>query len=289
MPLFSRIAVVAVVSATMVGGLLGTASAQAGPPPNVPAVSLALGFAAAALDPAGSPPGVNVACQPSAEHPYPVVLVNGSLSVMHDSFDYLGPQLAAAGYCVYGYNYGGNPASPVQSCGPLDDGVTALATEISSVLSATHAAKVDLVGFSQGGVITELYTKFGGAPFVHSVTALAPSTHGTTAFGLFTLAAQIPGGLDLIRSGCPAAADLAAGSAVITKLDTGPIAAPGIAYTVLETRTEDAVTPIGSAFIDEPGVRNIWLQDVYPLDISEHLQIPFDWVTAGLVLQALAR
>ncbi len=242
-------------------------------------------------DPAAPPAGVNVGCRPSATHPYPVVLVNGTFEVMQDSFDYLGPRLARAGYCVFGYNYGATVYPPqVQATAPVDDSVQALAAEVRTVTRATGSSKVDLIGFSQGGLLTELYTKFGGAASVHSVTALAPTTHGTTLLGLGTLAAHIPGARDVFTAvGCPACNDQIVGSAVIAKLNKGPIAQPGVRYTVIDTRYEEVVTPAGSSFIHERGVTNEYVQSFDPTDVDEHVVLPFNPVTGDRVLAALHR
>src|SRR5580658_11269774 len=53
-----------------------------------------------------SPPGANVACTPSAAHPYPVVLVEGTFANMYNSFGAISPDLVNNGYCVYAFNYG---------------------------------------------------------------------------------------------------------------------------------------------------------------------------------------
>lgn len=246
---------------------------------------------ATAKDPESAPRGVNVACTPSKAHPYPVVLVNGTFEVMHTSFDYLGPRLAAAGYCVYGYNYGGNhPNDYVQAIGPVLKSVDALKAQVARVTKLTKTTKVDLVGFSQGGLITALFTKFGGAKNVHSVTALAPTTHGTTLLGIGTLGAAIPGALDALRKGgCPACSDQVVGSAVVRKLNTGPIAVKGIPYTVIDTKYEDVVTPSGISFIREPGVVNEFVQSFDPTNLDEHVVLPFNTTTGDRVLAALVR
>src|SRR5438132_903822 len=55
-------------------------------------------------------------------------------------------------------------------------------------LAATGAAKADLVGHSQGGMMPRYYLKFlGGAAHVDKLVALAPSNHGTTLDGLTAL------------------------------------------------------------------------------------------------------
>ena len=58
------------------------------------------------------PPGSNNwSCKPSAAHPYPVILVHGTLANEAFSWQALSPMLANAGYCVYAFNYGANSSS----------------------------------------------------------------------------------------------------------------------------------------------------------------------------------
>src|SRR5271169_6671335 len=53
-----------------------------------------------------SPPGANKHCTPSAGHPYPVILTEGTFSSMYNSFGAISPDLVNNGYCVYAFNYG---------------------------------------------------------------------------------------------------------------------------------------------------------------------------------------
>lgn len=254
------------------------------------APNIAAGIAAALPDPSQPPPGSNLAsCSLSAAHPYPVVLVNGTFANSEDDFAALAPTLANAGYCVYTFNYGGTPGAFVQSTGPVTTSAQQVAAEVDHVRSVTGAAKVDLVGHSQGGMLAEYYTKvLGGASKVHSVVALSPTTHGTTLDGLTLLAAVFPGANGLVGTACPACADQEAGSAVITRLDTGAIAQSGVTYTVIETLNETVVTPVGSAFINEPGVTNRYVQSQCPLDTVDHADLPYDQVVLQDVKNALS-
>ncbi len=59
---------------------------------------------------------------------------------------------------------------------------------MQKVLAATGAKQVDIVGHSQGGMMPRYYLRFlGGAAKVETLVGLAPSNHGTTVNGLFTL------------------------------------------------------------------------------------------------------
>lgn len=158
----------------------GSALAQHPVAPN-----LAVGTALAVLDPAAQPAGTNIPACKSAVDPFPVVLVNGTFSVAEDDFGGMAPSLANAGHCVYTFNYGGhNPNDLIQAIGSIENSAQMLATFVEQVKATTGAAKVDLVGHSQGGMLSEYYAKvLGGAPNVHSLVALSPTTHGTTLDG----------------------------------------------------------------------------------------------------------
>src|SRR5437879_1803661 len=53
------------------------------------------------------PPGAdNWSCKPTAAHPYPVVLVHGTLENQNDNWQALAPTLANDGFCVFTGTYG---------------------------------------------------------------------------------------------------------------------------------------------------------------------------------------
>src|SRR5207253_349364 len=83
------------------------------------------------------------------------------------------PLPANHGYCVFTFNYGGSSASSVvQGTGDIAASAGQLASFVTRVRAATGAAKVDLVGHSQGGMMPRYYLKFlGGAALVNRLVA----------------------------------------------------------------------------------------------------------------------
>jgi triacylglycerol esterase/lipase EstA (alpha/beta hydrolase family) len=251
--------------------------------------SITTGIAAALADPAAPPPGVNdFGCKLSAAHPRPVILIPGTFANMEDDYGALGPVLANDGYCVFSLNYGGTPGAFIQSTGPVPASAQQVAAFIGQVRASYGGVQVDLVGHSQGGLLAEYVAKLLGlAPAIHTIVALSPTTHGTTLDGLATLAQVFPGASQFLTAGCPACADQESGSAVVTALDNGPIAQPGVSYTVIETLNESVVTPVGSSFIGEPGVHNEYVQSACPFDPVDHADLSYDNTTIRLTLNAL--
>ena len=224
---------------------------------------------------APSPPGANdPSCKPTAAHPYPVLLVHGTFE-NQAMWAFLSPQIKAAGYCVFALDYGNS------ATGDIPTSAGQLGAFVSQVMAETGAAKVDLVGHSQGGMTPRYWMKFdGGASKVDDLIGIAPSNHGTTN----PLAS--PAG-----PFCKACAQQAAGSAFITNLNAGGDTLAGPSYTVISTRYDEVVTPYRSQALTGSAVQvtNVVLQDRCPLDISEHPSIPSDPTTAQWVLNALGR
>ncbi|MEE1810478.1 esterase/lipase family protein [Streptomyces sp. BE133] len=214
-------------------------------------------------------------CKPSAAHPRPVVLVHGTFGNSIDNWLVLAPYLVNRGYCVYSLDYGQLPGVPFfNGLGPIDKSAGQLATFVDQVLASTGAPKADIVGHSQGGMMPNYYLKFlGGAAKVNALIGLAPDNHGTTLLGLTKLLPYFPGAEDLLNANTPGLADQVAGSAFITKLNAGGDTVPGVRYTVIATRYDEVVTPYRTQFLDGPNVRNVLLQDLCPVDLSEHVAI----------------
>ena len=248
-----------------------------------------LGYAQAS--PTASPPGANNwSCKPRAPHPRPVVLVHGTFADMSDSWQALSPLLHNNGYCVFALNYGsfnGSGSVGIYATGHIEDSAGQLRSFVGRVLTATGARQVDIVGHSQGGMMPRYYVKFlGGAAKVDTLVGLAPSNHGTTLDGLFTLASHFPGSNAALID-CPACGEQEAGSPFLSKLNSGGDTVAGVHYTVIESENDEVVTPYASAFLSGPNVTNIDLQHQCALDQGEHLSMPYDHIADADVLTAL--
>jgi triacylglycerol esterase/lipase EstA (alpha/beta hydrolase family) len=294
-----------VISAAMIAASLaaGPAGAWAAPYPVI--YNGVLGYGAHALTPDIPAPGSHyvgwrssapaAACH-SAQHPYPVVLVGGTGVNQADDFAAVSPLLADNGYCVYTNNLGSAPGAPLAQTGDIPTSAGELATVVDKVLAATGAAKVDLVGHSQGGgVLPRWYLKFdGGAAKASVLVGLAPSNHGTTLDGLTTLGTEL-GILGVVNTGfdlaaLPAAQQQEVGSSVNAQLDAGGDTVAGVAYTQIVSRNDEVVTPYTNQFLTAgPGatVHNILLQDVCALDQGEHLSVVYDQIALREMLNAL--
>ncbi len=259
---------------------------------NLPVPPEAVVNATAPAMPNASPGGANIGCLPSAAHRYPVVLVHGTLSDMYASFGALSPILANAGYCVYALNYGQTEQnSAYDGLGDIPTSADQLATFVNQVLAETRARQVDIVGWSQGGMMPRYYIDdLGGARKVHMLVGLAPSNHGTTLDGIATLFSDLglaPVSDAELSQSCEACVQQIAGSSFLTALNADGGTRPGVRYVVIETKNDEVVTPYTSAFLSGPNVQNITLQDQCAVDQSDHLSIPYDSNAIQDVLNAL--
>jgi pimeloyl-ACP methyl ester carboxylesterase len=222
------------------------------------------------------PPGANnPACQPSAAHPYPVILVHGTFADMTVSWNTIAPALESRGFCVWALDYGHRGTDDI------DHSADQLVAFIDMVRAKTGAAKVSLVGHSQGGMLARyVAVRRNRLDVVDDIIGLSPSSHGTT-----NPLAPPAGGF-----GCPACAQQAAGSAFMRKVNSPPPEAPGPAwYTVLTTTHDEVVTPYQSQALAGDHATNVILQDKCPADPTEHVGIIYDPVALEWTVDALER
>ncbi len=226
-------------------------------------------------------------CKPSAAHPRPVVLVHGTLSNMAVTWLKNSPLLKRNGYCVYALDYGGTQGAFLKGTEDIARSARQLSDFVDRVLAATGAAKVDIVGHSQGGMMPRYFLKFlGGAAKVRKLIGVVPSNHGTTLSGLAALGGLL-GLTPAVIEACPACGQQITDSAFLRDLNAGGDTVPGVQYTVIATRYDEVVTPYRSAYLSGSRVKNILLQDVCLLDFSAHLGVVVDPVVERIVLDEL--
>ena len=203
------------------------------------------------------------------------MIVHGTFGDSKSLLDRLSWSCTRAGYCVFALDYGN------RATGPIEDSAAQLRTFVDRVLAATGAAKVSMVGHSQGGMMPRYYIKFlGGASKVDDLVGLAPSNHGTSNPLLLTP------GLGYL---CPACLQQKTGSAFLRNLNAGDETPGPVSYTNIVTRYDEVVLPYTSGYLTGPNTTNIRLQDKCRFDLADHLLIPTDGPAIRLALNALGR
>ncbi|MFD4293554.1 esterase/lipase family protein [Rhodococcus sp. NPDC058505] len=250
-------------------------------------------------NPGGSAPGSNDwSCTPTAEHPNPVVLVHGTGGNRQTNWATYAPLLANEGYCVYSLTYGAYeqlpwPLNAIGGMRPMEESAAELGAFVDRVLASTGAAKVDIIGHSQGTLMPTYWVKYlGGADKVDRYVSLAPLWKGEGAFDLpRALASYRDLGVDaagpVMAPLCGACGQFLAGSRFMTQLRDGGVYAPGVTYTNILTRYDELVVPYTSGYEEGPNATNIVVQDHCAQDFGDHLSIAGEPVAAALVLNAL--
>jgi triacylglycerol lipase len=256
--------------------------------------AVTLGVAAPAVAEAAPGSGWNDwTCKPTAQHPQPVVLVHGLGANDTVNWFFHAPKIAAQGYCVYSLTYGTGVLGPgVGGLASMRDSAAELGRFVDRVRSTTGAAKVDVVGHSEGSTMPAYYLKFlGGAAKVAHFVGFGANYRGTTLGGLDALAkgllATVPGLRGILTTACGSCTEYLAPSAFLDDLARGGVHVPGPSYTSIVSRYDEVVTPYTSGILNEPGATDIVLQDFCRSDVSGHLSQAVDPNVTGLILHAL--
>ncbi|MGY0500068.1 esterase/lipase family protein [Nocardia sp. FBN12] len=220
----------------------------------------------------------NFGCTPSAEHPRPIVLVHGTDSSAYSDWAGIGPQLVAAGYCVFALNYGGAPGADTYGTEDMRISFAQLAQFVDDVLVATKAAKVDLVGFSQGANVSRFYVnKLGGAPKVGTWVGLASPSYGGVMYGLVPVGQAVPGMMDVFaRVTSTAAVQQAQGEPLMVELNAGGDTVPGVRYVTVGSRVDEMIQPFSNIALRGAGAENLVLQDLCADDMTGHFHLVYD-------------
>lgn len=203
-----------------------------------------------------------------------MVLLHGTLATAQGDFGLLAPALQATGRCVFALDYGMGGIRSVRSSAKT------VAAFVDRVLDTTGAEQVDVIGYSQGGLVLRTALRLEGlAPRVAVAVLIAPTFHGSTS----PLLTAVPPAF------CPACADQAAGSALLAELDAGGDLDADVRYAVISSRLDTVVTPVAAqAPIGPPDrVTALVVQDRCPDSRLDHLGLRGDPGVMSWVVDAL--
>lgn len=292
----AAVGVIASVGVVLAGASPATAQSPSDGPLPVP-FDFRVGVQAA-LNPEVPPPGANdFNCEPTAENPRPVVMVNPTFTTQAFAWQAGAPFLKNAGFCVFTFNHGNVtpfPGMPLQALGDIRRAADTLSAFVDRVLAETGAQEVDLVGHSQGGgILPDHYLKNkGGAEKVHTKVGISPAA-GTTLSQLIYLRSLIPvlgpalyGTLEQVT---PALTQQAEGSALEREVyPDGAEGIPGVQIYSIYSENDEAITPYTRQIYSGQDVTNIHLQEGCEADKSEHISTMYSERSWLHVLNALS-
>ena len=208
----------------------------------------------------------------------PVVVVNGLFGV-GIAYEPLVARLRADGYQVYDYE--------LPTLGTQDIRVTArqLAGFVAGVRAQTGAAKVDLIGHSEGGLVSRAFVKYeGGAAVVDTLTTLGTPNNGTAAANLirfFTLGSCV---------GITACEQMTIGSSFLADLNAGDDSIGSVRYANIATVVDELVQPYTTSFLDpaDGNITNRTLQSECWARFPGHLALILDGAVYSGVQDMLA-
>ena len=232
----------------------------------------------------------------SSIHPNPIILLHGMLSNPSKDLKPLQKDLNSRGYCTFAVKYGEHVETPwIGGVTDMRQSSNTIADFILDVVKRTGAPKVDIVGHSEGGVMS-LYvpmTHKDVSAHVERIIALGPAVHGAQYYGLTSLSysgevsryvvSQI---LHLI--GCAACDDMATGGNIYNDFKAASkIVQSGNKVTIVMSKSDTLVSSDRS-IINEPGVNDIFVQDFCPEDKVGHSGLAQDTGIWDMIRNILA-
>ena len=207
--------------------------------------------------------------EPRRETPgIPVLLVHG-FGGTASSMDRLEGALRGQGRRVVSVQL------PHMGTGPIEQSSRAVADAVTG----TGARRVDLIGFSAGGVVVRAFLgELESAALVRRVVLLGSPNHGAEV-AAFAASADPTTCVD-------ACAQLSPGSSFLEGLNEGDETPNGPDYTSIWTANDRTVTPPESAVLE--GATNVRIQDVCSDSALGHADLINDPLAIGLVLHVLS-
>jgi pimeloyl-ACP methyl ester carboxylesterase len=267
-----RFTLTAVLGATAFACLAGSAGAVDYAPVNTPGPPLDV--SQAQLD-------ANLTCNGNIANSAktPVLLVPGTTVNPRVNYSWnWEPALTALGIPWCAVELPGQTMEDIQMAGEY----------VAGEIRAMHAAvgrKIDVVGHSQGGMVPRWALRWwpDTRAMVDDLIGFAPSNHGTVD------AQQL-----CIPDCAPAIWQQRDNSEFVKALNSGQETFGGVSYSAIYSHTDEVIVPnldsTGSSSLHggDGEIANVALQDVCPLDVSEHLLIgTVDPVAYALAIDAM--
>lgn len=204
----------------------------------------------------------------------PVIIVAGTFSPAFAN-EPLALRMRADGYRVWIFEL------PSLGTGDINKASSALNAFADAVRAQTGAAKVDLVGHSQGGLVARGYVKsYGGAAEVDSLISLGAPHYGTyvaNIISFFALGSCI---------GITACQQMEIGSSYLNALNSGDDTIGAVRYTNIYTAYDELVRPVTNATLAD-GATNVKVQSKCWARVVGHLGLITDGAVYSGVRQAL--
>ncbi len=211
----------------------------------------------------------------------PVIIVAGTLAGQALAGVYYAPlasRLRAQGYDVTIF---GLPGSGLGDIGAISQDLNQKADQVRA---RTGAARVDLIGHSQGGLVIRHYLKYrGGANEVDSAISLGAPHYGAAVANLLRLL-----GLGSC-AGVVACQQMAIGSPFLAALNAGDDTIGNVSYTNIASVNDGIVQPYTTSFLANDGNNaNVRVQSQCPLRVVGHVGLPYDGTVYSGIQDALA-
>ncbi|MFB7719679.1 esterase/lipase family protein [Nocardia sp. NPDC056100] len=243
----------------------------------------------------GPVPGANdYSCHPSADHPAPVVLTGSTFLSAAVNWTSLAPYLSNLGFCVFTVDYGRTVyriPPGLNGMDPIPDSAVEVRDVVDRVLAATGAARVDLVGHSQGGLVDRYYLNvLGGADKVGKMVLMS-SPYASTGLPVDVTALArniIPESLfqAILNNGrIPPLYLNFADPWAWEKIQ--PLQ-PAIEYTQITDLT-DEIGLLGGMHAPAGASNAVtrYINDACPIDLSQHFAQPYSPAAVAMVANAL--
>lgn len=211
----------------------------------------------------------------------PVIIVAGTFAGQPAASIFYAPmaaRLRADGYQPYIF---GLPTSGTQDIALT---AQALNTYADQVRAQTGAARVDLIGHSQGGLVARHYVKYlGGSSEVDAVISLGAPHYGTAVANV----AKLFGLGNCI--GITSCVQMSIGSTYLANLNAGDDTIGAVRYTNIVSANDEVVIPYRTGWLADDGNNvNVRVQSPCFLRIVGHVGLALDGTVYSGIQDALA-